>query len=181
MFLQGLFAALMQFFKKQKTQQNPAKSSNRHVDEHETSKQSDGDGDQYTIERILGNGWMWKPEQGKWTHMFHVTWQGYDDSWNTWEPRSEIEQTEQFEQYIQDTDITYWTPKPIKNPNKLGLKKYKNIGSFTVSLEWNMKQHLKLFDQDLRNKIRENKKGELVYSLDLNKAEKQYMKQDLQL
>ena len=43
-----------------------------------------------------------------------VKWEGYDETYNSWEPYSEIKSTEAFKQYCLNNNLQYLIPKQYK-------------------------------------------------------------------
>ena len=43
-----------------------------------------------------------------------VKWEGYDETYNSWEPYSEIKSTEVFKQYCLNNNLQYLIPKQYK-------------------------------------------------------------------
>jgi hypothetical protein len=55
--------------------------------------------------------------KNKWTKStveFLVHWDGYDASYDTWEPYSGLRNTAQLHQYLRDNDLTYLIPKNLE-------------------------------------------------------------------
>ena len=72
--------------------------------------------DEFDIDSILNHrGDTWKNKYIKKSLEFLVHWTGYDNTYDTWEPWSELRDTEQLRQYLLAKNLQYLIPKKFKD------------------------------------------------------------------